>query len=259
MATLRVVGSGEAFDHGLGNSSYLLSGKGVPTLLFDCGYQIPERLWAKRLHNKIAGLVITHLHADHIFGIVPLLARYWEEKRRAPFAILGPRGTESYIRRLMEYGYPGLAQKLGFTLEFQLIDDLIPLTWKGLLIRGSRTQHSILNHTVRVDTTPELTAQEEIRDFSFSISGDGRLTPECLELINGVKLHVQEVFTCRTPLGTHYDLQSFRAECLPLNIKKFALTHFARTERTRILREIRVLSRKDPRIKAPRPGESFTL
>ena len=44
-----MIGSGEAFDHILGNTAYLFSGKGYPTVLFDCGYQIPERSGATRV------------------------------------------------------------------------------------------------------------------------------------------------------------------------------------------------------------------
>ena len=77
-AGVRVVGCGEAFDVGLGNTSYLFSGEGYPALLFDCGYQIPERLWLNRLHLGLDAVFFTHLHADHSFGFVPLMARYWE-------------------------------------------------------------------------------------------------------------------------------------------------------------------------------------
>jgi hypothetical protein len=43
-ALIRVIGCGEAFDSEFGNTSYLLSGRNCPSVLFDCGYQIPERL-----------------------------------------------------------------------------------------------------------------------------------------------------------------------------------------------------------------------
>ena len=39
---------------------------------------------------------------DHAMGVVPLLARYWEEKRQRPFEILGPAGTEAWIEATVE-------------------------------------------------------------------------------------------------------------------------------------------------------------
>jgi hypothetical protein len=58
---VRVIGSGEAFDTYLGNTSYLFTGKGLPTVLFDCGYQIPERLWKNGLHTNLDAICFTHL------------------------------------------------------------------------------------------------------------------------------------------------------------------------------------------------------
>jgi len=117
-ASIQVIGSGEAFDSELGNTAYLLRGKGVPGVLFDCGYQVPERLWRTRYHASLDAVFFTHLHADHAFGIVPLLTRYWEEKREKPLALIGGPGLEAYVRRHMELGYPGMLQRLKFELEF---------------------------------------------------------------------------------------------------------------------------------------------
>src|SRR3954452_18272937 len=99
-ATLRVLGTGEAFDTGLGNNSCLLydgkkgspsKEKRIPTFLFDCGYQIPERLWAlPKLYPELDAVALTHFHADHAFGLAPLLVRFAEEGREEPLGIFGP-------------------------------------------------------------------------------------------------------------------------------------------------------------------------
>ena len=95
---VHVVGAGEAFDSGLGNNSFLLSATRGPTVLIDCGYQIPERLWARDLHRSIDAIYFTHTHADHAFGVVPLLTRFWEERRKRSLTIIGHRGVEDAHR-----------------------------------------------------------------------------------------------------------------------------------------------------------------
>src|SRR4051812_912371 len=98
---LKIVGAGEAFDDRFGNNSCLLYGVGLPTVLFDCGYQIPERLWRMAQYRKLDGIYFTHLHADHSFGIVPVLTRFWEEGRKQPLKLVGPRGLKRFVTRLM--------------------------------------------------------------------------------------------------------------------------------------------------------------
>ena len=101
---ITVIGSGEAFDVGLGNNAYLVSASRAPNLLIDCGYQVPERLWASGLAKSIDGIYLTHTHADHAFGIAPLITRFWEERRKRRLDIIGHRGIESYFRKIHKDG-----------------------------------------------------------------------------------------------------------------------------------------------------------
>lgn len=249
---VQVIGCGEAFDGtGLGNTSCLFSGAGVPSVLFDCGYQIPERLWARKLHSRLDAIAFTHLHADHALGIVPLLTRYWEEKRSQPLVILGPQGTETWIRKAMELGYPGMLKKLPFALEFQPLLEGLALVWNGLHFSAARTRHSVLNFTIRVDLPG---------GRSFSVSGDGQVTRETLQLVDSVDLHFQELYLPKPGIPTHADLQTLREGWADdQGPRKIVLTHFARNSRETLIRQVERLREWDERFQVAVPGAVFKL
>ncbi|CUS08330.1 unnamed protein product [Tuber aestivum] len=98
------------------------------TLLFDCGEG--TQLQIQRLksscsikHSKISKIFITHLHGDHVFGLVPLLATILNgaggsendprmlgkgeggRERAADVEIYGPRGLRGLVRRTLQTTY----------------------------------------------------------------------------------------------------------------------------------------------------------
>lgn len=218
---VKVIGSGEAFDSGRGNTSYLFSGPRQPTVLFDCGYQIPERLWAAGDHKAIDAIAFTHLHADHAFGFVPLLGRFWEEKRKKALHVFAPRGMERHLTRLCDMGYPGLRKRFQFPLVFHEMRAGDELRWRGLRLRCARTEHSVLNHTIRMDAGSR----------SFSVSGDGLPTAASVKLVEGADLHLQECYTASRPVPGHASLRQlkelFAGPAAPLRL---GLAHHARHE-----------------------------
>ena len=158
-----IIGTGEAFDSGLGNNSFVLHGAGLPTVLVDCGYQIPERLWAGGLHRRLDAVYLTHTHADHSFGIVPLLGRYLIERRERPLPVIGHSGVGSFVRRALDLGYPGMRENLPFPLEFISVSPSRRLDFGALSLACARSDHGVLNLSVRF----------EAGGSSCAFSGDG--------------------------------------------------------------------------------------
>jgi ribonuclease BN (tRNA processing enzyme) len=251
---LRVLGSGEAFDStGLGNNSCLLEGgRNGPVILFDCGYQIPERLWRlDPLYRRLGIVYLTHLHADHAFGIVPLLTRFWEERRAEPLLISGPLGVRAYVRRLLELGYPGMLRRLPYELRFQELKDGDAWKWGRLRLRCARSDHSVVNLALRV---------EGPKGVSFALSGDGQLNQKTQALFEGVRLLLHEVyFPEKKNNPMHADLKSLSKFGRVSDIERIGVTHIGRGSRHTVEKRVAALARRDPRWFVVRPGMEIPL
>lgn len=242
--TLHIIGTGEAFDVGIGNNSCLLTGP--VNFLFDCGYQIPERIWQRKDYREIDAVFFSHLHADHCFGIIPLVMRFWEEGRRTPLWVIGRRGVGKYVRELFELGYPGLFRKIGF-LRFKEVSPHSSWRWKGMKVRLAHTSHSVENLAIRLDGS----------SWSFGFSGDGQITDESRALFQDVDFLVHELYSLKPKTPVHCDFETLSKFVQNSSIGRIGVTHHARGER-RIL-EKKIASLKDRRWIALRPGVSFRI
>ena len=217
---IKVIGCGEAFDSRMGNSAYLLRQPNKKSILFDCGYQIPERLWRYNRDKDIGIVFFSHLHADHFFGIIPLIARYWEDGRKDRLFLYGPKGFKNKIIDLADLGYPGLIEKIDFELIFKDFIDDMPLRHENMVIQTAQTKHSIINHAIRVDLLDS--------KKSIAISGDGQHTDQSKKLICDVNLLLQETYTIENTLSTHASVKGILQIIHELNLDKIGLAHISR-------------------------------
>lgn len=71
----------------------------------------------------IETIFISHLHADHIFGIpFILLDHFYLTERTGPLNIIGPSGIETRVRDLMEIAYPGMWEQRVDRLEVRFLE-----------------------------------------------------------------------------------------------------------------------------------------
>jgi ribonuclease Z len=72
-------------------------------LLFDCGRGVVIRLTQVGVSPKdIDGLLLTHLHSDHVVGIPDLWLSGWFTGRSKPLRIWGPQGTSNMAEHLAQ-------------------------------------------------------------------------------------------------------------------------------------------------------------
>jgi ribonuclease BN (tRNA processing enzyme) len=198
--------------------------------MLDCGFNVPWRYWLQSKDpDELDGLYISHFHGDHFMGTPALLLRFWETKRRKPLAILGQHGIEDLVRSAMELAYPGFIRKLEFPLEFINVDIGRTYEVAGLCWRFARNEHSQQDFAVRIENGRK----------SLFYSGDGKPTPETLELARGADLVIHEAFHLDEEWAGHGTVQGCIRFANEAGASALALVHINRDERRNRIAEIR--------------------
>ena len=77
--------------------------------LVDCGEGTQQRLLKSHQRMKsrytlsgLAGIFITHVHGDHIFGLPGLITSASMQGRKEPLTICAPEGVESFVRHSLK-------------------------------------------------------------------------------------------------------------------------------------------------------------
>ncbi|MBU5537034.1 MAG: ribonuclease Z [Candidatus Aenigmatarchaeota archaeon] len=78
------------------------------TLLFDCGEGTQKQLMQSSISfMDIDNIFISHWHADHFAGLIPLIQTMNMEKRKKELTIFGPE-AERFVADIIDLGYFGL-------------------------------------------------------------------------------------------------------------------------------------------------------
>jgi ribonuclease BN (tRNA processing enzyme) len=124
-------------------SGYLVQGREA-TVLLDCGNGVFGKLRRHADHAAVDAVVVSHLHADHFFDLVPFAyaLTYATEGRSGPPRLLLPPGGRELVRRVVgvwggegvleqafaveEYA-PGAEARLGdLLLRFRAVPHFLP-------------------------------------------------------------------------------------------------------------------------------------
>jgi ribonuclease Z len=153
--TLTILGCGAALPTKTRHPSAHILKVYDQVYLIDCGEGTQaqmERYGIKR--SKIRQIFISHLHGDHVFGLIGLLTSYSLLGRTEPITLFSPAGLEEMIRVQLRV----TQSHLSYALHFQVVD-----TEKSHLIfeDAKVTVHSIpLKH--RVPTAGFLFREKEL-------------------------------------------------------------------------------------------------
>lgn len=97
--------------------------------LIDCGEGTQWRMLEYQIKkNKINEIFITHLHGDHVFGLIGLLTSFSLSGRIDPISIFSPKGLEDNIRVQLKYSggnlrFPMIFQELDTTKKQLIFED----------------------------------------------------------------------------------------------------------------------------------------
>lgn len=216
------LGTGEAFDPVLPNNSAVVISKEA-NIMVDCGYNIPQQYFNLLGDPEfIDGLYLTHLHADHCFGLPALLVWMLEEGRSKPLHLLGPKDRLAEMMTFVDKGYPGASSKLTFPLVPVELDEDKAVRHGGLEIRIARTVHGAPNHAVRFDSPA---------GTSVMLSGDGEVTEASAELFQNCSLVAHEAYRVTEHTRGHSSVREVLDTALKAGTENVALVHTCRSEK----------------------------
>lgn len=248
---LMFVGTGEALDPELPNTSLLV--RGPKTILLDCGYAVPHAFWRlSRDVDLLDAIWISHVHADHVFGLPALLLWMRLGKRSRPLTLLCGPGQASKLEAVMELGYPGsFAAHKCYPIELvELRRDTVSELGE-LELRIAASAHSVANFGLRIEA-PGMR--------SLVYSGDGAPTDGTLELCRGVSLLIHECFFARsTGAQKHGDVDSCMQLAASAGVETLALLHFASEAKQAITERARALAANRFELLLPSPGDRLSL
>lgn len=75
------------------------------TLLFDCGEGTQRQMMRYGVSFGLRDIFFTHMHADHILGIIGLVRTMALQGRTEPLVLWGPKGSSRVLRRAEALGF----------------------------------------------------------------------------------------------------------------------------------------------------------
>ena len=100
------------------------------TLLFDCGEGTQRQMMRYGISFALSDIFFTHMHADHMLGIIGLFRTLSLQGRTEPMRLWGPRGSAALLRQAIALG----TDKQPFPLEINEITAETPIARKGYSI-----------------------------------------------------------------------------------------------------------------------------
>ena len=83
------------------------------TMLFDCGEGTQRQMMRYGISFVLEDIFVTHLHADHVIGVIGLMRTMALQGRTEALRLWGPRGSSRHLRRASEFG----VERVGFRVE----------------------------------------------------------------------------------------------------------------------------------------------
>jgi ribonuclease Z len=114
----------------------------VDGILLDCGAGTTGRLYDAGLFDRVEGILISHLHCDHIAGLFDFLLHTLITGRKRPLTIVSPPGLASILRAMNDV--EAMVKDPAELYEFRLVEGLQP----EVTIGSWRARSVPLHHTV---------------------------------------------------------------------------------------------------------------
>jgi len=216
------LGVGEAISE-QPNTSILI--QDTKTILLDCGYSAAQVLWHYSTNpNLLDAIYISHLHADHYFGLAPLLLRMMEEHREKPITIMCVKGYASMIEQSLDLAFGEIFKHIQFPIQYQEVSADDTYHFEPYTFTFAPTNHYRGNLAVKMSNGRTIVCY----------SGDGRMTEASQKLYKNCNLLIHDAYHVKNkPMGTpmyHESIETLAQYGIDSGIEKIALVHINKKE-----------------------------
>jgi ribonuclease Z len=107
------------------------------TLMFDCGEGTQRQMMRYGISFALADIFFTHMHADHLLGVIGLIRTMSLQGRTEPLRLWGPRGTARMLKRVEALGF----ERATFPVEILEVDDGQRIERSGYALSAFAVDH----------------------------------------------------------------------------------------------------------------------
>ena len=109
-------------------------------VLMDCGEGVQRRVLSESVGlGSEMTILVTHLHGDHVTGLLGLLQTMSLAQRRKPLRLVGPAKLLKWLQVTADLLHIGLT----FPIAFSRAKPGVILRTGGFRVRGARAAHSV--------------------------------------------------------------------------------------------------------------------
>lgn len=131
--SLSILGSSSAIPLSDRSPSAQFLHIGKEYFLIDCGEGTQVKLRQHRIgFSRLKHILISHLHGDHFYGLLPLLSTLQLLDRHAPLYIYGPEKLETAIQQQLDIS----DAKISYPIHFKVLDP----SRKGLIYESANLE-----------------------------------------------------------------------------------------------------------------------
>jgi len=116
--TIRLLGTSASRPTVERNVSSLAIHREGETLMFDCGEGTQRQMMRYGVSFALEDLFFTHMHADHLLGVIGLMRTMALQGRTERLRLWGPRGASRVLKRAESFGF----ERMTFPVEILEID-----------------------------------------------------------------------------------------------------------------------------------------
>ena len=232
MQRVIALGSAAAVSSGTRDNTFLAFESQKDIILLDCGGSPYHKLLKAGLNPEhLTGIILTHAHPDHIYGLPSLIHHFIMTKRAAPLPVYANRSVLRVVKGVL--GIMGLKRDFLILNEIPREEGHTIVDNEEYAIQTSPVRHVV--PTVAVKITAKLSGA------SVVYSADTAPCPELLALARGADFLFQECSTAREIRGhtTPWQAGKLAQWC---GVKRLILVHLGPSlaeEPDRVLDEVR--------------------